>query len=84
MEVNDQLNAPSRLTPGERASVAYLIGPQSLHGHGGEEKKKFLLCPCREPNPDRPSRSPVAVLTELSIRCLINYYVMKTYWGVEI
>jgi hypothetical protein len=45
MEVNDQLNAPSRLTPGERASVAYLIGPQSLHGHGGEEKKKFLLCP---------------------------------------
>jgi hypothetical protein len=43
-----------------------LVGPQSHSGHGGDEKNSQSL-PGIEPwNPDRPARSLVAILTELS------------------
>jgi hypothetical protein len=64
MEVGGQLRAPATLPPGKESRHTMdrrLGGHHSRSGRGGKEKQHS-----RESNSDRPARSLVTVLAELS------------------
>jgi hypothetical protein len=45
----------------------------------GRQKEKFLFFPCWEANPDRPARSLVTILTELSLCTVSSIFVSFRY-----
>jgi hypothetical protein len=70
MEVSDQLHAPAGLPPGKEPLMSLdrrLGGPQNRCGRRNKEQNSQPLPPGIEPwNPDRTTRSLVAIPTELS------------------
>jgi len=64
MEVSGQLHAPAALLPGKEPPVPIEQGaglaPQPDIARGWREE--LLSCPCRGSKPNRPARSPVAIL----------------------
>jgi hypothetical protein len=70
MEASGQLNDPAALPPGKEPLYSSLDrrpdGPQSRSGRGGEENKNPFTAHCQEKKPNRPARSLVTIVTELS------------------
>jgi hypothetical protein len=66
VEESGQLHGPATLPPSKSARFQLdrrLGGPQSRCEREG--KRKFHYYPCQEPNPGRPARTVVSILTEL-------------------